>query len=450
VSGDLFTLYVALELLTFAAVPLVCLDGRGETLRSALRYLLFALLGSVFYLLGAALLYGGYGTLDIALLAKRVRPEPVAWAAAALTTAGLLAKTALFPLHLWLPPAHAGAPAAASATLSALVIKGSWFLVVRLWFDVMPGLPGVAGTQLLAAFGAAAILFGNVIALRQQRLKLLIAYSTVAQIGYLFLMFPLAIDPASARLQIGGALAGGMLQAISHATAKAAMFMSAGLVYVALGHDRITGLRGIAKALPMSVLAFALSGIALVGVPPSGAYVAKELFLRAAAESEQWWWAIVIQSGGILTSGYLLLVLGHMLLPADTPIRLRAQIPRSQEAATLALALASLLLGLIHWETYLPVPRGTLPSPLTLKTFSTTFWPFLGGAVLAILLGRWGHRLNGGPGGFVAVLAPARRIALALAGGFERINSTLGRWPAAGLSLLVVTILFGFAMLAGR
>jgi hypothetical protein len=70
--------------------------------------------------------------------------------------------------------------------------------------------------------------------------------------------------------------------------------------------------------------------------------------------------------------------------------------------------------------------------------------------VLAILLGRWGHRLNGVPGGFVAVLAPARRIALALAGGFERIDTTLRQWPAAGLSLLVVAILFGFAMLAGR
>ena len=77
VSGDLFTLYVALELLTFAGVPLVCLDGRGETLRAALRYLLFALLGSVFYLLGAVLLYGACGTLDIPLLAARVRPEPV-------------------------------------------------------------------------------------------------------------------------------------------------------------------------------------------------------------------------------------------------------------------------------------------------------------------------------------------------------------------------------------
>ena len=111
-GGDLFTLYVALELLTFGAVPLVSLDGRAETLAAALRYLLFALLGSVLYLLGAALFYGGYGTLDIALLSGLVRAEPVVWVAVALMTAGLIAKTALFPLHLWLPPAHAGAPAA--------------------------------------------------------------------------------------------------------------------------------------------------------------------------------------------------------------------------------------------------------------------------------------------------------------------------------------------------
>jgi len=114
VGGDLFNLYVALELLTFAAVPLVCLAGKPETLVAALRYLLFALFGSVFYLLGAALLYGAYGTLDIVLLAERVRALPAVWLAAGLMTAGLLAKTALFPLYLWLPPAHAGAALAAS------------------------------------------------------------------------------------------------------------------------------------------------------------------------------------------------------------------------------------------------------------------------------------------------------------------------------------------------
>ncbi|HWS04343.1 MAG TPA: proton-conducting transporter membrane subunit, partial [Burkholderiaceae bacterium] len=275
VSGDLFTLYVALELLTFAGVPLVCLAGTGETLRAALRYMLFAICGSVLYLLGAVLLYGGYGTLDIPLLAAAVRPEPIAWISLGLMTAGLLAKTALFPLHIWLPPAHGGAPAAASAVLSALVIKGSWFLVLRLWFDAMPGIVTPSAAQLLAGLGAAAIVVGSIVALRQKRLKLLVAYSTMAQIGYLFLMFPLAFE--GGKLVQGAAMNAGVLQAIAHATAKAGMFMSAGLVYAALGHDRLAELAGAARALPVTLLAFAVSGLALMGVVPSGAYLAKKM-----------------------------------------------------------------------------------------------------------------------------------------------------------------------------
>ena len=415
-GGDLFTLYVALELLTFSAVPLVSLDGRPETLQAALRYLLFALLGSVLYLVGTVLLYGSYGTLDIVLLAGRVRAEPPTLIAAALMTVGLLAKTALFPLHLWLPPAHAGAPAAASAVLSGLVVKGSFFLVVRLWFNVMPGLTSYAGAQLLAAMGAAAILFGSVVALRQERLKLLVAYSTVAQIGYLFLMFPLAFSPVTAQLQSGGALAGGILQAISHATAKAAMFMSAGLIYAALGHDRIVGLGGLGRALPVSVLAFALGGVALIGVPPSGAYLAKELLLQAAVETEQWWWAIVVQAGGVFTSSYLVLVLAHALAPAEAPNTLRVRVPRMAEAAALALALCSLLLGLFPWEAYLSVPHGTPAKPFDLGSLAKALWPILVGGVLAILLGRWGIRLAHVPYGkvVVAMVGPARRSALAL------------------------------------
>jgi formate hydrogenlyase subunit 3/multisubunit Na+/H+ antiporter MnhD subunit len=144
------------------------LENRADTVQAALRYLLFALVGSVLYLLGTALLYGHYGTLDIVLLSQRVRTEPGVYIAAALMTTGLLAKTALFPLHLWLPPAHAGAPAAASAILSGLVVKGSFFIVVRVWFNVLPGLSGFAAAQLLAALGACAIVVGSVVALRQE------------------------------------------------------------------------------------------------------------------------------------------------------------------------------------------------------------------------------------------------------------------------------------------
>ena len=445
-SGDLFTLYVALELLTFAAVPLVSLDGRPETIAAALRYVLFALLGSVLYLVGTALLYGAYGTLDILLLSHRIRADATTIVAASLMTVGLLAKTAVFPLHLWLPPAHAGAPAPASAVLSALVVKGSFFIVVRLWFDVMPGVPGFVATQLLGGLGAAAIVVGSVVALRQERLKLLIAYSTLAQLGYLFLMFPLAFDPGTARLQHGIALSGGMLQAISHATAKAAMFMAAGLIYAALGHDRIAGLAGIARALPMSVLAFVLGGVALMGVLPSGAYLAKKLLLEAAAGTGQWWWAVVMQAGGLFTTGYVVLVLAHSLSPADEPVRLRAPVPRVREAAALALAVCSLLLALAAFG---PVPRDTLTNPLAPKELWSAVVIVLGGALLAIVLGRRLPHVRTGEGA-VTIVRPVRAALGAVCGMVERADGVLRQWPIAGVSLLLLTILFGVAMMTGR
>ena len=437
VSGDLFTLYVALELLTFAGVPLVCLDGKGETLRAALRYLLFALIGSVFYLLGVVLLYGAYGTIDIPLLAERIRPGPLAFTAAALMTTGLLAKTALFPLHIWLPPAHAGAPAAASAVLSALVIKGSWFLVVRVWFDVMPNVVTFSAAQVLGTLGAAAIVVGSVVALRQERLKLLVAYSTMAQIGYLFLMFPLAFDAASGSIAHGAALAGGLLQATSHATAKAGMFMAAGLIYAALGHDRIADLAGVARALPVTVLAFVVSGVALMGVVPSGAYLAKKLLLDAADGSGQWWWTLVLNGGAAFTAGYVVLVLASVLRRRPEPVPLVKRVSRLSEWVALALAVGSLGLGLAALG---PVPGELVSSPLAPKELLSTVLVLLGGTLLALGLAR--RPLFGPAGG-------GRRWTLALGTAFERADAAIRRWPSAAIAMLAIAALLG-GLLAAR
>ncbi|MCW2272476.1 NADH-quinone oxidoreductase subunit J [Rhodoblastus acidophilus] len=338
-GADLFNLYVALELLTFAAVPLVCIDGRPETLAAALRYLLFALFGSISYLLGVALLYGGYGTLDIVLLGERIAATPLVWTAAALMTAGLLAKTALFPLHIWLPPAHANAPAAASAVLSGLVVKGSFFLTLRLWFYVLPALPMAAPAAILGTLGGCAALFGSILALRQPRLKLLVAYSTVAQIGYLFLVFPLASAPA------GGALgwSGGFVQVLAHAFAKAAMFLSAGVLAEALGHDRIAHFSGAARALPLTFLTLGLGGLSLMGLPPSGGFEAKWLMLRACAASGQWIWAVPILGGGLLAGGYVYRILAPALADGVVEVKARPQLSRELVALGLvgvALALA--------------------------------------------------------------------------------------------------------------
>ena len=313
-AGDLFSLYVALELLTFGAVPLVSLEGKPETLAAALRYLLFALhrLDPVPARLCAALRRATARWISACCRSWLGRSR---WCGSplALMTAGLAAKTALFPLHLWLPPAHAGAPAAASALLSALVVKGSFILIVRLWFDALPGIAGAARRSCWRRMGAAAIIVGSVLALRQARLKLMIAYSTVAQIGYLFFLFPLASRRRPATIGAVLAWTGGMLQLISHAVAKAAMFMAAGLIGEALGHDRIAGFAGLGRALPVVVFAFGLAGMSLMGLPPSGGFVAKAMLLTASVGEGQWWWAVVIMIGGLLAAGYMFRVLAPAL-----------------------------------------------------------------------------------------------------------------------------------------
>jgi formate hydrogenlyase subunit 3/multisubunit Na+/H+ antiporter MnhD subunit len=358
-SADLFNLYVGLELLTFAAIPVVSLKGSAETLRASLRYLLFAVFGSMLYLLGIVLIYGAYGTLDIAMLASRVRPDGVTLLAAGLATAGLVAKTALFPFHIWLPPAHAGAPAAGSAVLSALVVKGSLFLLVKLWFDALPALRDPAAMQLLASLGAAAVILGSLSALRQARLKLLVAYSTVAQIGYMFFVFTLVPAAQGETWVASTAWTGGFMQVVAHAFAKAAMFMAAGLVAEALGHDRIDDLAGLARRLPLVVFTFAVSGLSLMGIPPSGGFSAKWMLLMAALAQGHWLWAAVIIGGGVLAGAYVFRVMGRMM--AEPPQGLAAKpVSGTRQGVALALALVSVVLGLLPLEpaAVLQIGRG--------------------------------------------------------------------------------------------
>jgi multicomponent Na+:H+ antiporter subunit D len=191
------------------------------------------------------------------------------------------------------------------------------------------------------------------------------------------------------------------------------------------------------------VLAFALSGLALMGLPPGGAYLAKELLLQAAAEKGQWWWAVVLQAGGILTGSYVVLVLAHALAPANEPITPDSAAPRIRELAPLALALCSLLLGLVPWEAYLSIPHGVASDKINLWAFSKMLVPILGGAVVAILLGRWERP----PWKGMALLGPVRRAGLALSNLVEECDNVLRQWPTACISLLMLAALFGASML---
>lgn len=354
-SADLFNLYVTLELLGLAAAALITLAVSTEAVVAGMRYLVISLVGSMLFLLGVALLYAGYGTLALEDLAAIGPSGPLAVVAVAVMTTGMAAKTALFPLHAWLPPAHASAPAPASALLSALVVKASFYVVLRLWVSVYgggltgeaasPAGAGADGFLVLGLLGAAAIVWGSLLALRQTSLKRLVAYSTVAQLGYLFVMLPLLV-PAPDTWSLD-AWHGGLYQALSHAVAKASMFLAAGSMGYAVARDDIGAITGVASRLPVSFFAFALAGLTMAGLPPSGGFVGKWLLLRAAVESGRWGWAAVVAAGGLLAAAYVVRALAGALERREDHQEPEVRpVPRRMEWTAMALALLSVLMGL--------------------------------------------------------------------------------------------------------
>lgn len=355
-AADLFNIYVMLELTALSAVSLVVVSRGPEAVSAATRYFFFALAGSLFYLLGVALVYGQTGLLSLRVLETSSWDGPVSLLALGLMTGGLAMKAALFPVHAWLPRAHAVAPSAASAALSALVAMAGAYLIIRLWLGPFAGHWPPPLAQGMAALGTAGIVYGSIQALRQSRLKLVIAYSTVAQLGYLLLVFPIASLLA---------WQGVVYHALSHGLAKAALFLAAGNIIHLLGNDRLTSLSRRDHRLAGSVMVMALSGISLSGLPPSGGFLGKWWLINAALESGQWWWALAAAAGGLLAAAYVFRVLRHALAEphpdaaGDAPIA--NNLPRRMFWPPMLLALGAIALGFAG-QLLSPVIRIGMPA----------------------------------------------------------------------------------------
>jgi len=330
VSGDIFNLYLLLEFVLLASVALAALTGSRAALVAAFRYLVAASAAALFYLLGVALLYAEYSTLDLAQLRAAEPGGYLALLALALMSGGLALKSALFPLHFWLPPAHASAPAPVSALLSGLVVKAGFYVMLRLWYDLYSGLSPAAGQQAVATLGALAVLWGSVQAMRQDNLKMLVAYSTVAQMGYLFLLFPLAGTANDEAIAVSA------YQIISHGLAKAGMFLAAGALIRSTHSHLLVNTRGAFRQAPWAILAILLAGANLAGIAPGGG--AKAKLLEALLGAGQWWWAVVAGVGMLLTLGYTIAALRYSFLPAEHA---------TQEKSRPSLGLLALLLSLL-------------------------------------------------------------------------------------------------------
>ena len=178
----------------------------------------------------------------------------------------------------------------------------------------------------------------------------MVAYSTVSQLGYLFIAFPLST--VSDKGQVWSIV---ILMALAHACAKSEMFMAAGTVFLHLGHDRIKDLDGVRARLPVTVFAYGIAGVSLMGLPPSGGFIGKWLLLTASLASSQWWWALVIMTGSLMASIYVFRVMSHFfVIPAGVSIEAPEFNSPLLEWPALILASISLFLGLAaSWPLYI-------------------------------------------------------------------------------------------------
>ncbi|MFP4168445.1 MAG: complex I subunit 5 family protein [Desulfonatronovibrionaceae bacterium] len=360
--ADLFNAYVLLEVTTMAAVGLSIISGSPASLKAGLRYLLAAMLGSFMYLLGVTLVYSKAGMLDFSLLSAVTEPGPV-WASAfGFMVFGLALKSALLPFHFWLPPAHSNAPAPVSAILSALVVKASFFLLLRVWFTVFTGITRVPAGQLpgffLGVLGGAAVLWGSLQAIRQIRMKPLLAYSTVGQMGYLFLVFALVSGPEGQKWS-SLVWTGTVFYALSHCLAKAGLFLSVGCLVRAMGTDHLQAMRNVAGRLPVVTFALGVAGVSLMGLPPSAGFVAKWMLLRGSLAAGQWWWAGVIVLGGLLTAAYVFKILSYTFVPCSEDAAELQPVPWLMTLSALGLGVLCVLFGFRADEVITLLGQGT-------------------------------------------------------------------------------------------
>ena len=349
-AGDLITAYLMLELVAVTGAALVVLGGGRRRLAAGARYFYAEMAASLAFLSGAALVWLATGTVVLHEIPGTLTDTAEGRLGLALLTAGLLLKVPVFPLHFWLPAAHATAASAVSPWLSALVVKSAFVVLARVWLTGPVEVPPAAAAQLLGALGAAAVLWGGVAALRATEVKRLVAYSTVAQLGLLLLIVPLAGAGSD------HAWVGGVVHAIAHALPKAALLMAVSLLAVTMGSTTVAGLAGAAARRPVAVLTIGISAVSLVGLPPTAGFVGKWYLLLASMETGQWWWAVTVVGGGLLTAAYLTRLLQPCLQASSAP---GARVVRHPaDAVALALALLALVLGLFPETLVLLVQVG--------------------------------------------------------------------------------------------
>jgi len=333
-TGDIFNLFVFFEILCISSYSLVAYTGDKPGIESAVKYLIQGAIGSSLLLIGIGLLYGLFGTLNMADIARNIKSvSPISvFVPMVLIITGLGVEAAIFPLNAWLPDAHSSAPSSISAILSGIAIEVGLYAVVRVIFTIF----GASGMLMfLALLGILTLLIGEMCAFSQNNVKRMLAYSSIGQIG--LIVFALGIGTS-------GGVTGGLFQIIAHSLSKALLFLTVGYMIYRTGSMDISTFKGMGKRMPFTSLAFTIGAFSLVGLPPFVGFSSKFLIVQAALTKGEVLFTVLIAFallGTVIEGAYFFRVVQVLYFKKEKTNH------KSDEAPAIALIPIFILLALI-------------------------------------------------------------------------------------------------------
>ena len=343
VTGDLFNLYVFLEIYSVASYALIGMAGKGALVAS-FRYLILGTIGGSFYLLGVGFIYFLTGSLNMADVARLLPPlydSPAILAAVTLMVVGLAIKMALFPLHTWLPDAHSLASPVVAALLASVQVETAAYVLVRIsltvfqpefFYTVLPV------TRIVLWAAIVAIIYGSVMAIPQRDFKRMLAYSTVAQVGYIGVGIGLG-NPLG--------LVGALLHILNHAFMKSCLFLVAGSIRHQTGTVDIPRFGGLGRRMPLTMAGFIVAALSMVGVPPTAGFFSKWYLVLGGADAGSWAAVAAILASSLLTAVYFFRMIENVYA-RSAEVRDTVEAPKSIVVPILILAAGIVVLGLMN------------------------------------------------------------------------------------------------------
>lgn len=359
-TGDIFNLYVFIEISSLAGYGLVAIGKNRKALMASFNYVILGTVAATFILIGIGYLYMQTGTLNMADLHQKLAAHydsRLVRTAFAFFTVGLSLKLALFPLHTWLPGAYTWSPSPVGALMAAITTKVGAYALFRITFSVFS--PEFITEHLpvdgmLIVISSIAIISGSAIALRQTNIKKMLAYSSVGQIGYIVLGAVLVNQTAAT---------GGILHLLNHALMKGALFLVAGCVVYRVGRTDIAAYSGLGRKMPITMAAFTIAGLSMIGVPLTVGFVSKWYIVVGAIQAGSAWIVAVILVSSLMTAGYFWRIIEHIYFHPPVSETGLAVEPGATTAATvreapLQMALPAFVLALLClvFGTFAEVP----------------------------------------------------------------------------------------------